>query len=174
MSPKRFLNDLSTASERLRREFDDGFAEPAETEPRGIKRLLHIALGPHEMVVTVDDLASLHELDEVVPLPTSRTELLGLVTIGGRVYPCFSLAALLDLELGEPSWLLLSRAAPVALAVDRVLGQFLVDTDSVHTSKGSEKSPYIGRVRHDEKELPLLDPGAILDHLRRLTGEGGD
>ena len=166
--------DLAVSAERLRLEFDYRFSRPADIERPASTRLLLLTLGETEAAIAVDHLASLHEVDTVVPLPTSLDELLGLVSLGGRVYPCFSLASLLDLEAGEPRWLLVLQRAPVVLAVDGLAGQFLVETDTIRADAAGHGSPFIGRVRHGENDLKILDADAILDRLRQLTGEGGE
>jgi purine-binding chemotaxis protein CheW len=180
------------AVERLRREFDDAFAEPWENARKPRIRYLGVRCSLRSLAIEVAQLQTFHARGDVVPLPTSLPELLGLSNVDGKLYPCFSLAELLNWNAQPAKWLLLCREAPVALAVDEVLGLCMVDAESQtaldHTwadgagsaesprrrrlsTEGRGGSPITGRIQHDGTELSVLSIPGVLDHLRELTGE---
>lgn len=178
--------------EWLRQQFDDTFAEPWAIAPKPQIRYLGVRCGLRSLVIEVAQLQAFHPRGEIVPLPTSLPQLLGLSSVEGKLYPCFSLAELLSWDAQPAKWLLLCRQAPVALAVDEVLGLCLVDAQSqndlgdtsVDGAGGSESpgrrklsmegrgdSPITGRIQHEGTELSVLSIPVVLDLLRELIGE---
>ncbi|MDY7092336.1 MAG: chemotaxis protein CheW [Acidobacteriota bacterium] len=188
--PAADAREEPVAVERLRREFDDAFAEPWEDARRPQIRYLGVRCGQRWLAIDVSQLLTFHSRGEVVPLPTSLPQLLGLSSVEGKLYPCYSLAELLSLEARRAHWLLLCREAPVALAVEEVVGLFLVDAESeadldeaaADSSPDSPRrrkpakearggSPITGRIQYEGQEFSVLSISAVLEDLRELIGE---
>lgn len=119
------LLDLRQRAREWRESFDRSFAEPPPQPGPAPLDILGLGLGGRPHAVALSELASLQPLTGVEPYPGGPAGLLGLVAQRGAVLPLYDLRALLDLGPSEnPAWLLLPRAAPVALAFERFDGHW--------------------------------------------------
>jgi chemotaxis signal transduction protein len=107
----------------LRDAFDRPFAEPPRAVAVETEDLLAIRIAGDPYALRVRDLTGLGSNRKIVPVPSSRAELLGLAGIRGNVVLVYSLPLLLGYGPGggPPPWLALCGApAPVALAFDEL------------------------------------------------------
>jgi chemotaxis signal transduction protein len=104
----------------LRESFDKSFALPASTTSHTFVGLLAIRVGKGEYAVRIDELADVQKACKVVPLPGTRSEMIGLAGIRGRLVAVYSLAGLLgDGDTKGWNWLAICGAGQsLALAFD--------------------------------------------------------
>jgi chemotaxis signal transduction protein len=146
---------VTDAAAELRRAFDASFAS-APRDGRGDKvALLAIRVGSDPYALRVLEAAGLLQLKGVVPVPSRRTELLGVTGLRGAVVPVYSLSRLLGRgpEAEEPRWAVLCGAE------DRVAVAF-----------GS----FEGHVEVAARELvSAAEGGAAREHVAHLANAGG-
>lgn len=121
------LMDLNRRVREWREAFDQAFAEPPPMPGPAPLDFLGLGLAAQGLshAVALSELASLQPLGTLEPYPGGPEALLGLVALRGAVLPLYDLRALLDLGPSErPGWLLLPRAAPLALAFERFDGHW--------------------------------------------------
>jgi purine-binding chemotaxis protein CheW len=141
----------------LRREFDEAFATPAavETAPRADVLAVIVAGDPYAL--RVRDITSLSAWRPIVPLPSSRTDLLGLVGLRGAIVPVYSLALVLGYPAaGESSrWLVTCGRPPtLAFAFEEFQGYRRVPPTAI-----SRAEPGDARGRHIDE---LLADGPLI------------
>lgn len=159
------------AVERLRRDFDDAFTEPWDGIRKPQTRYLGVRCGQQRLAIDLSQLLTFHPRGDVVPLPTSLSQLLGLSSVDGKLYPCYSLAELLNWESRPVQWLLLCREAPVALAVEEVVGLFLVDAEAATDPDDSAAGDTHGG--NSESDGATGSSEAVYRRKRSMEGRGG-
>jgi chemotaxis signal transduction protein len=109
----------------LRRAFDQAFAEPPRDAPRETEDLLAIRVAGDPYALKIRELTGLGAKRKIVPVPSRRADLLGIVGIRGSLVSVYSLAAVLGYDASAPSihWLALSGDPdPVAFAFEELEG----------------------------------------------------
>ncbi|HEY1814472.1 MAG TPA: chemotaxis protein CheW [Kofleriaceae bacterium] len=108
---------MSRASD-LRADFDASFARAPADRERYVE-LLAIRLGGEPYAVLVADITSVHADLEVVPLPASARELLGVAAIGTLIVPVYDLRAVVGAKQdGAPRWTVVAKHGGAAYAFD--------------------------------------------------------
>jgi purine-binding chemotaxis protein CheW len=158
---------------QLRRAFDATFAaRPAAPEPE--VELLAITVGGEPLAVRVGDLAAVHRLGRVQPLPGAPAELSGLVGIRGRVVPVYDLASLLGRSARNASrWLVLVGAPVAGLAFEALDRQERIAERNVVASASGER--FVRHVATLESGVrAILDLPAVWEEIRRRAASSGD
>jgi chemotaxis signal transduction protein len=107
------LGTVSKRLSRLRREFDQSFAEPARSHDEDHLELLTIRAGGRPYAIRLSQSSGVHPDRPVTPLPGPLPALLGLAGFAGSVVPVYDLAALLGHPVDEvPRWLVLAAGTP--------------------------------------------------------------
>jgi chemotaxis signal transduction protein len=102
--------DQATAA-ALRRLFDEGFAAPAASMTERVTHLLAVRVGSDPYALQLSQISSLHVDLKIVPIPSSTTQLLGIVGIRGELAPVYDLAAFLRYAPAtNPRWIVFVRA----------------------------------------------------------------
>jgi len=141
----------STSGERaaeLRTAFDACFAAPFRGSAPETVALLLVRVGPHDYAIRVSDLSGLVSGRKIAPLPSGRSELLGLAGIRGSVVAVYGLAAVLGHppQVLDSPWLALAGAPePVGFAFDALQGFLRVEAGLIHGADPAE--PIRGHVR---------------------------
>jgi purine-binding chemotaxis protein CheW len=134
--------------------------------------LLVIGLADDDYAVSLDEVASLHADRKVVPVPSPRAELLGLVGVRGSVVPVYDLRQLLGYSrTATPRWLLVVRArAPFAVAFERLEAHLRLPRANLLEAPATRASARVftrGSVETTTGPLPLLD---LKELFRVVTG----
>lgn len=150
----------------LRTSFDDAFTRRATPADAAHEDLLDLRAGDVDYVISVKGLAGLRQATAPLRVPTQVPAFRGIVRERSQLLPVFDLAALLG---GTPAdsarWLLLPRAAPIALAFDAFAGHRRIKTSAIvpRTSGASATFEFAaGAVTVGGRSIPLLNLEAIL------------
>jgi purine-binding chemotaxis protein CheW len=119
-----------TDADKLRADFDGGFAVAPETTP-DVERFIAVRLGTAAYLVPLSQMRSVARMTPVTPAPSSRRELLGVVPERGAVLAVFDLAPLLGHPpQTSPRWLVTVRDR-VAFAIEHVDGYVVAPRGSI-------------------------------------------
>jgi chemotaxis signal transduction protein len=105
-------NDSEAKLQELRESFDRAFQDPTGEPELGLEHLLRIRIGTERFAIRVVELAGLMRSPTIVRLPATRTGLLGLAGVKGRMVAVYSLGALLGCQKGsgdEEYWSVICR-----------------------------------------------------------------
>ena len=119
----------------LRRVFDEAFSAAPRGAPEETLDLLAVRIAGDPYGFDARGLASLAPCPRVVPVPSRRLGLVGLVGIRGTLVPVYSLDVLLGYEPSHSRapWLALAGGPdPIALAFDELEGFLRANASDVH------------------------------------------
>jgi len=156
--------DLAERAAQLRAGFDRSFAEPLPGAPPVTRELLRVRLAGEAYALELADIATIHVDVEIVAVPATAPELLGVIAVRAQIVPAFDLRAVLGLarEL-PPRWLVVARDAPAAFAFDGFDG--LVRTAEVPVASAAAFSR--GAVAQDGRMVSILDLAAVCAAVRK-------
>ena len=128
-----------TAAE-LHRRFDEGFAVPAAAITGRLVNLLAIRVGSDPYALHLSEIAGLHVDLKIVPIPSPKAQLLGIVGIRGEMAPVYDLAALLNYPpAASPRWMVFARAPTlVGLAFAAFESHLQVPEGSLASGEGTD------------------------------------
>jgi chemotaxis signal transduction protein len=163
---------LAQRASELRLAFDRSFAEQEAAMPPAQLDLLAIQVAGHGYVLRLAEVASLHADRKVVPVPSPRRELLGLVGVRGLTVPVYDLRQLLGHEPGQATrWVALVRAAtPFAVAFEKLETHLRVEQSGVLAAPpgDSPSHPLLsGSVGTAMGPRPLIDLPALVAGVTR-------
>ncbi len=167
---------LQSRAADLRRAFDREFAEVPRTSIAGSEDLLAVRIGGDPYALRVSELSGLASGRKVVPLPTSRSELVGLAGMRASLVPVYSLSVLLGYAaVGSTRWLALcGRADPVALAFDEVEGFTRVLHADLRAATRSGSRLHLSEVIYTANaSRPIVDTRSTLRALEVGAGDTG-
>jgi chemotaxis signal transduction protein len=103
----------------LRDAFDRAFAEPPAGPRPAYRELLRVRLAGEPFALALAEIAAIHVDLEVVAMPATAHELLGVIAVRAQIVPVYDLRAVVGAprELA-PRWLVIARDAPAAFAFD--------------------------------------------------------
>lgn len=105
------IGSITEAAARLRRMFDDSFAAPPPGAPEHQEDFIAIRVGASPCALRLAEIASLHMDLPILPVPTPRPDLLGIVALRGVLAPLYDLAALLHrAQPTRPRWMIFVRS----------------------------------------------------------------
>ena len=124
----------------MRRSFDEGFAAPAVLIREPVEALLLIRVASDPYALRLSEIAGLHVDLEIVPVPSSAPQLLGIVGVRGVMTPIYDLAALLRYPPGEsPRWIVFARGSQrVGFAFETFESHLQVSQGSLATGDSEE------------------------------------
>lgn len=172
----------------LRQAFDAAFAAPPPAAPDPAEDFLAVRIADDLGALRVRDVAHLSVDHRIVPLPSSRAELLGLAGIRGVLVPVLSLARVLGHGApgGAPRWLVTCGAGfEVAFAFDEFQGHRRIPAADVRRVDAAEAPrPHVRELFRDGPlvravvDLPsvvraLTAPGAHVARDTRRPGQAG-
>jgi chemotaxis signal transduction protein len=146
---------VSERAAELRDAFDRAFAEaPAGPRP-AYRELLRVRLAGEPFALALVEIAAIHVDREVVAMPATARELLGVIAVRAQILPVYDLRAVVGAarELA-PRWLVIARHAPVAFAFDGFDGLVRVAADAAVASSARFAS---GVVTIDGRSTTILD-----------------
>ena len=156
--------DLAQRAAELRAAFDQAFVEPLPGAPAATRELLRVRLAGEPFALALVDIATIHVDVEVVAVPATAPELLGVIAVRAQIVPAYDLRAVLGLarEL-PPRWLVVARDAPAAFAFDGFDG--LVRTAEVPVASSAAFSR--GAVALEHRMVSILDLAAVCAAVRK-------
>jgi chemotaxis signal transduction protein len=163
---------LAARAEALRAGFDHSFAEPAKMDATVKEDFLAVRVGEDVFAIRLAEISGLHAGKKLTRVPGADPALLGIAGFRGAIQPVYSLAALLGLPaMAAPRWLVMSAAAPVALAFDTFEHHLRVAPDAIRPRDANAKDqPYIRDfVCEQQMVRPILHLPSILDAIRMRT-----
>lgn len=153
----------------LRRSFDEAFEKPPAQDDVQQEDLLEVRTATARYLLPVKGLFGLRQTPQVLSVPTAVPAFAGIMRERSQLLPVFDLAALLG---GAPSksarWIVLPRAAPVALAFDVFEGHRRIPATAFLSRPDGATSPLqleSGAVRVGDTTLAVLNLQAILTRI---------
>jgi purine-binding chemotaxis protein CheW len=123
----------------LRQAFDQSFAAPAVPVSDDRETLLHVLVGSAPYAIRVSEIQGLVVDAKVAPLPTPVPGLLGVAGVRGAIVAVYHLQSFVG--GGEPAsiprWMVIARAAPIALAFDALSGHLRVNKERIVKQAGA-------------------------------------
>lgn len=145
---------------RLRREFDEGFAQPARIGGIATQDLLAIRVGGDSYAVRLGQVVGLVPKQKIVALPSPIPELLGVAGLRGGVVPIYSLGALLGYRASAEiqPWTILIGPELVGLAFEKFEGHLRVSPADLATEHGGGSRPHVAEVaRMTHRTFGIID-----------------
>jgi chemotaxis signal transduction protein len=163
---------LGDRAARLRDLFDRSFqSTPTESAPQTEDFLL-IRVGNLPYAVRVSEVSAVAAHRRVVPVPSRRTDLLGLAGIRGSLVCVYGLAALLGhAPDATATWLALCGGAEaVGLAFQELEVFVRAPRADVHEDPSTAKRLVNGVVQIGRVARPIVDLGAVANVITSRTG----
>jgi len=148
------LASLRATLADLRREFDQGFAEPPHGKGAPAEGFLAVRVDGDAYALRTREIAGLFKDRRLVALPSAVPELLGLASFRGILVPVYDLGPMLGRRSAQASpWLVLTLdREPVGLAFEAFEGQVSARREDV-----AEAGPHRARF-HVREAMTSLDP----------------
>lgn len=166
---------LFRRASELREAFDRSFAEAEPLAAEAPLELLLIRVRGNGYALRLGQVLSLQADRKLVPLPSSRPELLGLVGLRGQAVPVYDLSLLLGHAAGASMrWLALVRAAsPLAVAFEHFEGQLRAPRAAVVVAAGAAPTHRFASasVATPDGARPVIDLTALVAELAASTRE---
>jgi purine-binding chemotaxis protein CheW len=121
---------------------------------------VRVRVAGEQYALPVEQVLEVAELGEVAPVPGSPAGIIGVRNLRGQVLPVVALAAVLGLEDGEPSRVVVAESGELraGLRVDAVL-----DVDDLPPATEQVESDYLlGACLVDGELVGVLDIDALL------------
>jgi chemotaxis signal transduction protein len=162
----------------LRQSFDRAFVQPVAERAAETLEVLDIRVGRERFALRLSQIAALEADRTITAVPSDHPELLGIAGVRGAVVAVFDLAALLDLPRPESlRWLVLAKAAPLALAFSDFDGQRTLSPEVLARAEADPTGRVRDLIRQDGAAIPLIDVPALIADLEKRSGrtrrEGG-
>lgn len=160
-----------TAAE-LRAAFDRTFAEGALGSELELEDVLTLTLGLAGYAVRLAEVAGLYADRKLVPVPSARSELLGIMGLRGELVPVYDLGALLGhAPLNAPRWFVIARAKGrvgfACAAADRLLRVARSEFSERPTLKDAPEPHIAGAVHIGNGLCPLIDLNSVVALVER-------
>lgn len=140
---------MSRADE-LRDAFDRGFAAAPAIDKAAALELLRIELAGAPHAIALSDIAGIQVDPKITTLPTTASELIGVMAVRGAIVPVYDLRALLGLSTARAArWVVLAKG--LAFAFDAFVGHIAID-----------EIPVAGVIEHAGQMHPIIDLAAVI------------
>jgi chemotaxis signal transduction protein len=168
------VNTSEGTAAALRRLFDSSFAAAASSMTGPLEDLLAIRVGADPYALRLSEIAGLHVDVKIVPVPSPVVQLLGIVSLRGRMAPVYDLAALLHYPPATaPRWMILAGAPqPVGFAFEtfeeqlRVPKACLEDGENRGKGGGADRQHIRGVVRIAGLLRPMIHVASVMELTR--------
>lgn len=170
---KGSVEDTARRLLHLRQQFDDTFTRPVQSDTVPAHKLLVVNAGEQRFALRLDECAGIHACPKLVPLPSPRVSLLGMVGVRGRLLVVYGLASVLRTTPGprRPRWLLTPRAdEQIALSIDGIDAYLHVPESAlVPLAAPSELRDDFCReiIQQDGEARPVLSLAAVVAAIHR-------
>jgi chemotaxis signal transduction protein len=129
--------------EKLRRSFDENFAEEFRQRAERKDSFIYFMLGSQGYAVRSSHLTGFAKAGHVTPLPARSRGLLGMGNVRGQLLPVYSLAAFLKVNenMQLPQWLAIAgKSDSIAFAMSELIG---LDAADEQHELASPAQPYV-------------------------------
>jgi purine-binding chemotaxis protein CheW len=165
-------NEGTAAS--MRRLFDSSFAAASSSMSEPLEDLLAIRVGADPYALRLSEIAGLYVDVKIVPVPGPVAQLLGIVSLRGKMSPVYDLAALLHYPpAASPRWMILAGAAqPVGFAFEtferhlQVSKDALADGEDRGEGSGATRRHVRGAVRTGDVLRPMIHMASVIELVR--------
>ena len=149
--------------------FDRAFAEPIRTDIAVKADLLAIRVGGQACAIRLSEITGLFADKKVTHVPGSAAALRGIAGFRGVILPVYDLTILLGYAASQaPRWLVVAKAAPIALAFETFECQLRVAREEIlpQASRPDTQSHAREFVRMPHFAGPILHLPSILDAIK--------
>jgi chemotaxis signal transduction protein len=168
------MNTNEETAAALRRAFDSSFAAAASATTDRLEDLLAIRVGTDPYALRLSEIAGLYVDVKIVPVPSPAQQMLGIVSLRGKMAPVYDLAALLHYPpAAGPRWLILAgRAQPVGFAFEtfeahlQVSQAFLAAGEDRGEGSGATRRHVRGAVRTADVLRPMIHVASVVELVR--------
>jgi chemotaxis signal transduction protein len=162
----------------LRSTFDEAFARPPPARADAYDDFLAVRVAGDPYAFRLTEVRGLVPSRKIVPLPSRRTELLGVAGHRGALVTVYSLGALLGYagSANSTPWLALAGASdPIGFAFEEFEGFFRVNSRDQYDATESAKRPrHLGDVvRVGDLSRPVVDLPSMLGAIDARAGITG-
>jgi chemotaxis signal transduction protein len=159
----------------FRRGFDQAFATAPITSVETFEDLLAVRVAGDAYALRVREITGLVASGKIVPLPSKRSELLGIAGNRGSLVAVYSLAALLGYRAdSKPTpWLALAGGSePIGLGFEAFEGFLRVRSGDMHEARPTEGArPHVGEVvLAGNQSLRVVDIASTIATLEVRSG----
>jgi purine-binding chemotaxis protein CheW len=153
----------SRDADALRAEFDTAFARASAPAASGVS-LLAIRIGGSPYAIRVLDARGLVPVSAVVPVPSGRPEVLGIVGLRGEILPVYGLARMvLGAEDDPPRWLILAGATDrVGLGFTGFEGHLVAAQSELMPASGHAGTRHVRELYTGTPPRPVLDLASLV------------
>ncbi len=160
------MSDPKTSpAELLRRAFDDAFARSTVERRQDAEPYLALRVAATPYAIAVRQIGGFAPARKIVPWASPLPAMLGITAVRGRLYPVYSIEALLAQSTNdEPRWLILCGGAePVALSVAAFEGHVQVPSAARFAVGDDHK-----HLRHVQELVRIFDEVRGVIHVPSL------
>jgi chemotaxis signal transduction protein len=158
----------------MRRAFDRAFAEPVAFDETLKENFLAIRVGAQACAIRLSEIAGLFADKKVTRVPGGHKALRGIAGFRGSMLPVYDLQILLGLgETQAPRWLVIAKAAPIALAFDVFERQLRVPPNAImpQSARGKMQTGTRDFLHTQEFSGPIIHLPSVLDAIKALRIE---
>lgn len=162
--------------ERLRSDFDRGFAARVRPETDAWEELLGLRTGEGRYAVQLRQIAAVHPIRAVTRVPGRRAGFEGLIAVHGQLVAVYDLAVLVAAGGATKAcrWLLIGRDEPrLGFAFDAVEGYRRVPRASLAAAGEGAGGVVTMAIEDGESPRLLLDLEALGAEVGRSVGRSG-
>jgi chemotaxis signal transduction protein len=160
---------VTNRAAELRLAFDRGFAEPVHRDTTPKEDLLAVRVGAQAYAMRLSEITGLFADKKITSVPGCHAALYGIAGFRGAIVPVYDLQTLLGHPNTQTSrWLVITAAAPVALAFAGFEGQLRVARDAIAPEPPRPGIQSFARalVRTENFVGPILHLPSVLDAIK--------
>ena len=148
-------------------EFDRSFAQPAYTDDDHRIDIVTLRVATASYAVRISEIAGLFADIWITRCPSHVAEFRGLIGVRGALFPVYDLAALLGHSSGQPRWILVGKAAPVAFAFEAYDGHFRLSSKAIAARGAGQSTQAIAS--HNGNAWPIIDIANLIAAIRKKS-----
>lgn len=165
------MKTIEGTAAAMRQLFDSSFAAAAASMTETLEDLLAIRVGADPYALRVSEIAGLYVDAKIVPVPSPVVQLLGIVSLRGRLAPVYDLASLLHYPpASSPRWMILAGGSqPVGFAFETFEAHLQVSKASLvdEGNRGGATRQHVrGVVRVADVLRPMIQVASVVELLR--------
>jgi purine-binding chemotaxis protein CheW len=159
---------LAERAAELRGAFDRAFAAPLRAGVAAKADFIAIRAGVERCAIRLAEIAGMFADRKVTRVPAGEAALLGIAGFRGALVPVYCLQTLLGLGAApSPRWLVIAKAAPVALAFESFEGHLRTSADAILPRQSPDQMSGFAPefVRADAVVRPVIHLPAVIGAL---------
>lgn len=162
-------------------EVPDELEDQEEFEEDSGHKAILFAIGNEYLAIPLEEIAEIHELDEITPLPMAPPFIEGVINVHGILATVINLDMILNIS-DEPAGKLLTRLIPkrggIAIRVESILAMVkysvLEEVTREIEQKNSQVSFIEGVFRSEDKLISLINPSKLCVWIDGAVAKGED